>query len=239
MRLLTLPDSNPASVLAHTCRLAFVTKFPSPLYKVFHQGALSFPSDLEILHPLPLPPNFLPSFTTIIPESKESALDAYNTIANNKPDLHIFTDGSSTEDGVGVAAIDLSSEWSSVVRIGDPNQNSIFEAELTGVRRALGRLAHLEEVPPNVVIFSDSQSVIKTLERRPSHRPGQHIVLDIHSKLSLITDLLPRIRIHLQWVPGHQEIKGNKAADSLARKTTKRKDAAPPSPFPFSPSSFA
>ncbi|KAH8915637.1 hypothetical protein BT69DRAFT_1229741, partial [Atractiella rhizophila] len=225
LRLLTLPNSNPAGARARDCRDSFPRSFPSTLHKIFHRSSISFPPDLEVLLPLPLPPSFLPNFSTLIPDSKEAALDAYKVVANNRTDLHIFTDSSLTEDGLAAAALEVESGWDSVIRIGDSNRNSVFEGELTGIRIALGRIAQFDEdIPPNVIIFSDSQSAIKAREGHTKNHPGQHIQLDIHSRFRTISNLMPEVRFRLQWIPGHLEIEGNELVDNLAKGATKRND---------------
>jgi len=74
-----------------------------------------------------------------------------------------------------------------------------------------------------VWIFSDSQAAIKRL-RNSSLKPGQYYVQSIRKWAEKFQDL--GIQLHLNWVPGHMNIRGNELADKAAKKGTEMQRSA-------------
>ena len=77
---------------------------------------------------------------------------------------------------------------------------------------------HLEEgrFPPNdIVIFSDSQSAIQAVENwQDGTAKGIENILKTCDKIMTLYG----VKITIQWIPGHSDIKMNDKADGLAKK---------------------
>ena len=68
-----------------------------------------------------------------------------------------------------------------------------------------------------VWIFSNSQAAIKRL-KKSELKTGQYYVQLIKNWTKKFQDII--IQLHLEWVPGHMNIKGNELADKAAKKGT-------------------
>lgn len=69
---------------------------------------------------------------------------------------------------------------------------------------------------PNVYIFTDNQSTIQTIES-PKRQSGQYIIKGILDIIDRIYAIKPARKIHIEWVPGHENIDGNERADQAAK----------------------
>jgi len=66
------------------------------------------------------------------------------------------------------------------------------------------------------LIALDNQAAIAALTNRPKQL-GQYIVDAIHKSLCTLRRTHPRMRMHVEWTPGHSKIAGNELADAYAR----------------------
>ena len=123
--------------------------------------------------------------------------------------IHVYTDGSKTENGVGYARVSEVEEVS--VRI--PDSATIFTAELLAIRDAIIYCAR--ENHDQTVIISDSRSSLAAIEHMYSPHP---IVSEIQDLL-IDSDARGKI-IELCWVPSHIGVAGNEAADRRASEAT-------------------
>lgn len=134
-------------------------------------------------------------------DSKEKVTAAFGEVKEKFSNyLQIFTDGSVTEQHVGVGV--LSGNCGTALRL--PEQCSIFTAEAYAIREAIF-MNEQEERP--IVIFSDSASVLAAVE-------GGH---STHPWIQRIETEITRKNITLCWIPGHTGISGNEEADRLAK----------------------
>ena len=119
---------------------------------------------------------------------------------------HIYTDGSKVEDKVGCAYI--SGSHHEKIRL--PDGSSIFTVESKAIDMALDYVMN-NSLENKFVIFSDSLSVLKSLNHTASKNPKIQNVIEKHHELSKSKDVL------FCWLPSHVGIKGNEAADVKAK----------------------
>ena len=119
---------------------------------------------------------------------------------------HIYTDGSKVEDKVGCAYI--SGSHHEKIRL--PDGSSIFTAESKAIDMALDYVMN-NSLENKFVIFSDSLSVLKSLNHTSSTNPKIQNVIEKHHELSKTKEIL------FCWLPSHVGIKGNEAADVKAK----------------------
>ena len=119
---------------------------------------------------------------------------------------HIYTDGSKVEDKVGCAYI--SGSHHEKIRL--PDGSSIFTAESKAIDMALDYVLN-NSLENKFVIFSDSLSVLKSLNHTASKNPKIQNVIEKHHELSKTKEIL------FCWLPSHVGIKGNEAADVKAK----------------------
>ena len=122
--------------------------------------------------------------------------------------VHIYTDGSKNERKASFAVYCEYGYKFDRIR----NDSSIFTAELEAIISALRYI----EIPRNkdkkFVIFSDSKSVLESIENQVSKNPLMNNVLDKLQELSSNGWC-----IKFCWVPSHVGIRGNEMADRRAK----------------------
>jgi ribonuclease HI len=124
-----------------------------------------------------------------------------------KDHFPIFTDGSKDDGKVGCAAI--SKLHQSKLRL--PNNATIFSAEAKAIDLALNFISQYNE--EKFIIFSDSLSVLQSINNRNMENPFiQNILQRIH-KLSFEKSII------FCWIPSHVGINGNEDADAAAKKS--------------------
>ena len=119
---------------------------------------------------------------------------------------HIYTDGSKVEDKVGCAYI--SGSHHEKIRL--PGGSSIFTSESKAIDMALDYVMN-NSLENKFVIFSDSLSVLKSLNHTASKHPKIQNVIEKRHELSKSKEIL------FCWLPSHVGIKGNEAADVKAK----------------------
>ena len=123
---------------------------------------------------------------------------------------HIYTDGSKRDEkaAYGVYCLEFGSTHHQ--RIAD--HSSIFTAEMEAIRNSFQYIKKSSRFHKKFVIFSDSKSVLESIENQDSKNPIMINILDtIQSFLS------GGIDIKFCWVPSHVGIYGNEKADEAAQ----------------------
>ena len=123
--------------------------------------------------------------------------------------LHIYTDGSKSNHGVGSAVTIPSLSLSDSKSL--PKQASIFTAEATAILMALD----LIKVLPNktYTIFTDSKSVTETLKQ---FEPKNPLLQRAKSVINYAVHTQHKA-ISLCWCPAHTGIRGNETVDIIAK----------------------
>jgi ribonuclease HI len=137
------------------------------------------------------------------------------TKPDNESTIHIFTDGSKFNGKTGYSMIAIGHhDTIKITRQRISNFASAFEAEALALNEALKLPGHLPETYSTVKIYTDSKSSLQSLinEQRTSSVLAENQIL--------AHQLGSKINLHLQWVPGHQNIEGNEWADRIARLST-------------------
>lgn len=140
---------------------------------------------------------------------KSAALEKIETYANC---LHLYTDGSKTEQGVVAAAFNVPSRnVHEAARL--TNNVTIYAAEMTAIILAL-RWLQTQVIHQPVALFSDSLSSLESLKsRRSQSRPNllNELQETIHNARADITFV---------WIPGHSGLRHNDEVDALAKAAT-------------------
>ena len=97
---------------------------------------------------------------------------------------------------------------------------SIFTAEAEGIKRALRFILAIPIDRGKFVIFSDSKSVLESLDSYNSKNVVVKECLDLIYKIIRI-----KKTVALCWVPGHAGIEGNELADQGAKRALRREVA--------------
>lgn len=125
----------------------------------------------------------------------------------------MYTDASRSKNGTAIAAVDIQTEESVTHKT---NANvSITNAELMAIREALKMCINLKY--DKTVILTDSRSSCELI-KQGMMAAKNYLVMDIYRLLQKIVD--EKQLVVIQWIPSHVGIRGNEAADSLAKAAT-------------------
>lgn len=123
----------------------------------------------------------------------------------------LFTDGSKMGDKIGGAVYDTNKNNSIKFKIINENIG-IMSAELQAIYEAIN--LGLREKYHNIVIFTDSKSSCQSILNK-NHITHSNLLQNI---LQTISDNICT-NFHIQWIPGHFNIKENEIADKLAKES--------------------
>ena len=160
---------------------------------------------------------------------EEEAIQHKNQIQNlikyqNVNNLIIYSDGSKCEKTGNLDAGIYYTKNYAMENSGcfSWNLNShmeVFDAELFAIEKAFKlALNQISLFTKDIWIFSDSQAAIQRIQKSSLNAEQSHI-LAIKSWAKKIKTK-HQINIHLNWVPGHMNIKGNELADQATKKRT-------------------
>ncbi|PPR06479.1 hypothetical protein CVT24_002565, partial [Panaeolus cyanescens] len=221
VRLATIPKTHPLH--AHVSRVSKrgTKRFPSPLHLLMQYFDISV-SAMEKIKPhakLTWDPD---KVVVEIMGEREEAVERERGRRSQRQDL--YTDGSLTEWGVAGAAVWMKRDREQgrrAVRLGDPEENTVYEAELMGL--VLGMEMAIEKKFKGAVhIGLDNQAVLATIRSRKP-RFAQHIWTRFEK---LVKSYLKKDRsnmVILRWVPGHEGVEGNEKADEAAKVATENR----------------
>ena len=131
--------------------------------------------------------------------------------ASHEPAVFIYTDGSKNHHGVGSAVVIPSLGLSDSRSL--PNAASIYTAEAIAIILGMELIDKLPQ--ERYIVCSDSQSVLTALMQHQSEHP-------IICKIKLWINFLEASdkKIIFCWSPAHIGIRGNEAADTVAKAAT-------------------
>ena len=94
--------------------------------------------------------------------------------------------------------------------------SSIYQAEAKAIEIAALTLLNNNIMNREITIYSDSQSVLKSLTKK---NITNQFILDCHTALN---ELGKTNKIETIWIPGHAGYQGNETADHLTKEGSKK-----------------
>ena len=135
--------------------------------------------------------------------------------------IHVYTDGSAMKGTVNAgygAKINYPEETTEEISNPCGALCSNFEAETLAIEAALHQIRQRYTAnstsKTDIVIFTDSKSVLQSLE---NDKQTTNSIRNLRLSISNFIDDFS-IKITLQWIPSHCDIPGNESADLLAKK---------------------
>ena len=194
--------------------------YTSPLYSIYHRREGVKPAEdcpMESIPPFVTPPWWMGPTIHI---EEEAAARSTHDREITKGDICIYTDGSSIGGHVGAAAVYFDTGQISKTYMGTDATSTVYAAELQGINLALA-MARAEVEAGScqklINIFADNQAAIRSLTR-PEGRSGAYILKQIATKVESLQNSGRKVVV--RWVPSHEGIKGNEAADIAAKEAT-------------------
>ena len=127
---------------------------------------------------------------------------------------HVFTDGSAagaTKNGGSGVYIQHPGRPPETISLPSGSLCSNYRAEMKALQAAADHLNLMDSPPAKVVLLTDSLSVLQALSESPAEKP----LMDLRRALHMLSK---KAALSLQWIPAHCGIRGNEAADRLAKK---------------------
>jgi len=213
VRILTLPATHPLYQIIRKDKRHPPEKHLSPLdqlLKIFNMRN----TKIETIDPALRNTTGTTNFKTTIKTSREDSI-AFER--NDNADYKVFSDGSGQENDIGASAIlykkgSVRPVKSLQVFLGPKTRHNTYEAEVIGAILGTWIVRGIPEtIGKSVSLYIDNQAVILALNgSRPS--AGQHLV----NSLRIAANDLP-CNLKIIWISSHSEVRGNEAADRLAK----------------------
>ena len=137
-----------------------------------------------------------------------------------KEGICLYTDGSCIGGHVGAAAVYPEKRQMRNAYMGTDATSTVYAAELQGINLAL-TMAAVEvdgsAFKRHITIFADNQAAIRSLTR-PEGRSGAYILKQIAARVESLQEKGHVVIV--RWIPSHEGIEGNEAADIAAKEAT-------------------
>ena len=140
-------------------------------------------------------------------------------IFNSNDFIDIYTDGSKMFENdnsfVGFATWSEIDSFKFAKKL--PDLSSVFTAECFAILSSLDLISNYIVLNPvhKFRIFSDSQSIVKSLISIKGFDKESPLLIDIRSKLYELH--LRKVEIKIFWIPSHVKIPGNESVDQMAK----------------------
>ena len=218
VRMLTLPRTHPLHREVNKVKMSPPCNHPGSvdnLIKLFQLSNIR----METISPVTDDPSLPLPHRIEISRTREESIKAAK---RDKADFKIFTDGSSHNGGVGVAAVMYRKDYPSSIKflkaqLGDSTEHNSYEAETVGGMLAM----HLINISPDtnnksVSVYVDNQAFI-TASTCPRAKPSQHLLQNFLSKMCNSC-----AKVSVRWISSHSGRPGNEKADKLAKEVAER-----------------
>jgi len=213
LRSISLPCAHPLHQIIKSAKRHPPEKHLSPLdqlIKVFKLKNVKY----ETIKPAIKDWSKAPRFKTAIAGTRD---DSISFESNDAADFKAFSDGSGQDEGIGASAVLFKKGLIRPVNdmkayLGHKSKHNTFEAEAVGALLAIWIVRNTPEtIGKTVSLYIDNQAIVKSLTGN-SHNSGQHL---IHSIITAANGLPCNLTI--RWISSHSEVRGNEAADKLAK----------------------
>lgn len=197
-------------------------RYVSPLRSIINQVKANYTVELsnrEKITPFVAPP-WWHGAATHIATSDNKARSQHDSVAANKDNVCIYTDGSCIQGHAGAAAVWPARKQTESAYMGPETTSTVYAAELQGIYLALVMLQtdiHQGNRYKHLHIFTDNQAAIRSVVR-PEGCSGAYIVKQIVQKTDELQTAGVSVDIH--WIPAHKGVDGNEAADKAAKEAT-------------------
>ncbi|EGG08977.1 uncharacterized protein MELLADRAFT_61520 [Melampsora larici-populina 98AG31] len=228
LRLLELPDSNPAAKLVKT-----IFKRNRKTHRSSIHQALAHP--LNACRALPGLPEALDPvkgglktddrITGLIHSSKEEAvIFTLQNITERPANTVISSSDGSHIPGKGVGAAALTLDANSLplrIRIGEAENHTPYDAKLAGIQLAIANVRNT--APGDTQFFwfiTDCQNAIQNITKPLKTQPGMSTCIQIRKSLNKLLTIFPRSKITIIWCLSSSGVQATIITDEAAKTAT-------------------
>ena len=215
LRLATLSKLHPLAPHVRNATKHKPRKHPSPLHNIMHAYSLD-PSTIEKINPVRHAPHWICPVNTRIAPDRVTAIKEEE---DDKSEIRIYADGSGFEGKVGRAVVIFRNgtrKANTRYRLGELSEHTVYKGELVGLN--LGAELLCNEVRlKKVSFYTDNKAGIQSLDSfKPT--PRHYLADKFLTEMVKVRKKYPRCTIWVRWIPGHEDVQGNEAADKEAKK---------------------
>ena len=219
----TLPNSHGFAPTVAAVRSSTTGPHLSPLARLYSQ--MNLPAVIETIDHSAVPPDTTARHGRLdleIANDRQTALrqhaNATSTI-DSSLEVSAYTDGSLISGHAGAGAV-VYCPYLPPQTLSWPlgQQQTVFAAELAAIHGCISNLldCSLLNSVQKLVIYADNQAALLRATE-PSSTSGQYIMLAIQNLISQLLERHPHLHVVFRWVPGHEDVAGNEAADGAAK----------------------
>ena len=147
-------------------------------------------------------------------------------VSTNSNKIKIYTDGSKNEKnhtGYGLYINDSLNDNYYEEKGPLHNHNSVYQAEAHAITQSAKLMINKEITNRDIEIYSDSQAVLKSLQKT---KIKSRCIKDCSDTLKNLVN--KQNTITLKWIPGHRGFEGNERADKLAKEGSQQREDTKP-----------
>ena len=164
------------------------------------------------------------NFGTVIADRDDIPISDGRPMPEDINTINCFTDGSKSGDKSGAGFLIKGNQVKIQGFFHLGKYTTVFQAEIMAVLAATERLLEHKIENKTIRIKVDSQSAIRALGQ---FTIDSSLVLQCKSQLNKLGQMN---QVTVQWIPGHQDYKGNEVADRLAKAGTEMTNDEGPTP---------